>query len=85
MAEDKDMYGTPRDQASQVLDRYLHDTLREPHAAMRDLRLIDGRWQAHVDNSARGIRVLFLEQHSGQIQPGFADVDDHPETPLKEW
>lgn len=85
MADEKDMYGTPREQATQVLDRYLHETLSQPDARMRDLRLVDGRWQAHVDNSPKGIRVLFLQQHQGQVQPGFADVDDHPETPLKEW
>jgi hypothetical protein len=38
-----------------------------------------------VNNSQRGIRVVFLEQHNGQIAPGHMTADAHPEVPQKNW
>lgn len=86
MAEmDKDMYGVDRQQAQGELDTFLHDTLEEPQAELAELYLEQGRWQAHVNNSQRGIRVVFLEQHNGKVVPGHMTVDSHPEAPLRNW
>lgn len=82
---DKDMYGTPQQEAEQTLSTFLHETLHEPQAELDGLELVDGRWQSHVNNSERGIRVVFLEQHGGEIVPGHMTVDAHPEAIKKNW
>lgn len=82
---DKDMYGVDRQAAQEELDTFLHDTLKEPQAELDDLHLEQGRWQAHVNGSQRGIRVVFLEQHNGKVVPGHMTADAHPEAPLKNW
>lgn len=83
--DNQDMYGVGQNEAVQTLDKFLHDTLQEPNAELAGVELVQGRWQSHVNNSARGIRVVFLEQHGGEIVPGHMTVDAHPEAPLKEW
>lgn len=80
-----DMYGVTEQEASNMLVTFLHDTLQEPQADLDGLYLQDGRWQSHVNNSERGIRVVFLQQHNGHIEPGHMTDDAHPESTLKRW
>jgi hypothetical protein len=79
------MYGVSEDQAKEQLNRFLHEDLKEPEAELDALYLEKGRWQSHVNKSQRGIRVVFLEQHNGQIAPGHMTVDSHPEAIQKDW
>ena len=83
MERDRDMYGVTREQAERQLDEFLHRTLDEPQAEIKDLGVVEGHWQGRVDGSQRGIRMVFLQEHGGQIVPSHATVDFHGEVPLK--
>lgn len=78
--EESDEYGITRLDAEQRLNEFLHETLREPQAELEDLHVEDGRWQSRVENSQRGIAVVFLLEHNAQVVPGHMTVDAHPET-----
>jgi hypothetical protein len=80
---DRDMYGIAREDAVSQLNRFLHDTLKEPEAQLEDLHLEDGRWQSRVKGSQRGIKAVFLLEHDGVIAPGHMTEDYHYDTPNK--
>lgn len=80
-----DMYGTTEAEARNLLVTFLHDTLGEPQAELHELYLQDGRWQSHVDNSQRDTKVVFLQQHEGEIQAGFMNSNAMPDATLKRW
>ncbi len=69
-SEQRDEYGIGRQTAEEILGRYLRDTLGEPDAQLQALRLEDGRWQARVAGSRRGVGTVFLQQHTGTVVGG---------------
>lgn len=78
--QERDQYGIERSDAERRLSDFLHDTLQEPQARLADLHLEDGRWQGRVQNSQRGISVVFLVEHNAQVVPGHMTADATPET-----
>lgn len=78
-----DAYGTTFDEASRMLNQFLHETLGEPGARLVEVRLEDGRWQSRVLGSQRGISQVFLVEHNGQVVPGHMTRDAHMETMKK--
>lgn len=78
--KEHDQYGIERQEASERLSQFLHDTLREPQAEVADLHLVDGRWQGRVQNSQRGISVVFLVEHNAEVVPGHMTRDASPDT-----
>lgn len=74
-----DMYGTDAGTAVRLLERYVREDLQEPQAEVAGLELVDGHWQGNVAGSARGIRVVFLREHAGQLAPGHMTEDYPPE------
>jgi len=77
---ERDQYGIERQEAEKRLSDFLHTTLREPQAQVADLHLQDGRWQGRVQNSQRGISVVFLVEHNAEVVPGHMTADATPET-----
>ena len=77
-----DMYGTDEQVASTKLAAFLREDLQEPEAAIEDLDLVDGHWQGNVVGSTRGVRMVFLREHNGQLAAGHATEDYHLENKL---
>jgi len=78
--QERDQYGIERTEAEKRLSDFLHDTLREPQADVADLHLQDGRWQGRVQNSQRGISVVFLVEHNAEVVPGHMTADAATDT-----
>lgn len=70
-----DEYGIDGRTAEDILGRYLHETLGESDARLQDLRLEDGRWQARVTGSRRGVGTVFLQQHTGTVVGGHTSAE----------
>jgi hypothetical protein len=73
-------FGLTREQATDQLATFLHETLREPEADLVDVRVAEGRWESRVANSQRGISVVFLAEHNARVVPGHMTLDAHAET-----
>ncbi len=70
MASELDEYGIDRGEAADRLLTYVHQTLQDPDAQLRNLKLESGRWQAGLTDSRSGAETVFLHQHGGKIVGG---------------
>jgi hypothetical protein len=64
------------------LQAFLREDLQEPKAEIEGLDIVDGHWQGNVVGSERGIQMVFLREHNGQLAPGHATDDYHMEERL---
>ena len=70
MVSERDEYGIDRGEAADRLLAYVRQTLQDPDARLRNLKLASGRWQAELTESQTGADTVFLHQHGGKIVGG---------------